>query len=158
MDSLLELFLTLTYDDIVKSLINGLVIAAVIMVAYAVQKRWEQSVAEYNVASLMLAEVIKIAGVKSKTHGSDIKTMVDPIGVKRTGKLTNKPPTAEIYRGMLNTGNIKYFTADMQRNLAELYDRFTVMELSPDMQQCLHIISDLEQISKRKKRYTWIFK
>lgn len=61
-------------------------------------------------------------------------------------------PGDEIYKGLLMTGNIRYFQTDLVTKLASLYDYFKIDQLNPNQDLCIEIIQDLEKMCASRFR------
>lgn len=137
-------FLITSFETILNNLYNPIIggvstgISAISV--YVVQKRLEHNANRSSYASILYEEIIRNA---NKYYSIESITSIQIL--KRT-------PTNHVYRGLLTTGNIKYFDNNIQNDLEDIYDQFSIDPtesiLNPDLLK--QILLRLEKMKKRK--------
>lgn len=126
------------WQDVVGSLFAGAVAGAVAILLYGATKRHENRVNKRDMASILYGEISEFA--------SDYGNENAKSGIK---------PSTLIYEGLLSSGNIKFFSQDMQRELYSLYVEFDRSSLSVDETKVAKMMKRLESVIDlhSKRRY-----
>lgn len=64
----------------------------------------------------------------------------------------------DVYRGLLRSGNIRYFDTVLQKKLSEIYAMFQVDRLVEEYPRCLLIMEQLETIQDKNRGYRYKIK
>ncbi len=123
-------------------LIGGGMTGFVAMLVYMFQRHMERKEITWNNADIMLGEIDGVLGAKMAG---------DPTRIEHIDDL---PPCDDIYRGLLSSGNIRYFHNDLRHNLDVFYrgvksgakDRI-------DAKLGIEIMSQLEILQGRHEPY-----
>ena len=126
------------WQDVAGSLFAGAVAAAVAILLYGATKRHENRVNKRDMAPILYGEISEFVS----DYGNE--------NAKRRIK-----PSTLIYEGLLSSGNIRFFSQDMQRELYSLYVEFYRSPLSVDETKVAKMMKRLEAVIDihGKKRY-----
>ena len=130
-----------TSPDWYQAVANGLIMGAVIMGLYLLQKWMEHRRIKYDMAIMMSDEITSmlIVGSASKPN------MIMPRG--------HKVATRDTYLGLLSSGRIVRFDRDLRRVLALIYHQFDYKALEVDRGMCVTAIEKLEKIEARNRLF-----
>lgn len=128
--------ITMNYSGIVSGIATGLVA----MFIYRIQKCVDYKSNTQDNAYILSEEIRRNA--KHREPGLRTST--------QTSKMSQKN---EVYIGLLHTGNIKYFDADLQEQLDTLYIEFEKkFDISFDIDLLIKVNSKLNNMKKYGKR------
>ena len=130
-----------TSPDWYQAVANGLIMGAVIMGLYLLQKWMEHRKIKYDMAVMMSDEITSMLIV-----GSTVKpNVITP--------RNHKVPTRDTYLGLLSSGRIVRFDGDLRRDLARIYHQFGYEALEVDRELCATAIEKLEKIEARNRLF-----
>lgn len=122
-------------SDALGGLVAGVVAGVVAILPYMATRRHENRVDKRDMATILHSEVSRIA----RGHNEE--------------NTRRKKPSTLVYEGLLSSGNIKFFSVEMQEDLNSLYYGFADHPLSVDGLRA-SIVTEREEIincnSKRR--------
>ena len=132
-------------EQLVPPIVNGFVIALVLMSTYFVQKRIEHKELRRSLADMLGVEVLNIA------------ELINPIDVGRAAITPVPQISVEIYKGLVSSGNIAKFDVEIQKKVHEFYGhggrhRFEMMR-----SQITDVIKIVEDFRRKNCRHVYLF-
>ena len=130
---------------ILGGIFGGVVAGVFAIMIYKHQKNAVIKTNKYNVSTMLLNEIKRIYHIMYL----DVKTF------DRNTRCQRFPKT-EIYKGLLNSGDIKYFDDSLQNDLDELYTYFQETPFTPNAELGESVIKDLELIKYKNKHNCFV--
>ena len=128
--------------DAISTGIGGLVAGTIAIWIYAWRKNGEYVDLRNDVARIQANEV-----------ASNVEVLHMYRERQRRVTASTRPPTMEIYKGLLSSGNIRYLGDDLQDMLAQIYHDLKVHPFDPDMDRHKQVLERLNDIMDSRDRY-----
>ena len=126
--------------SITPQLANGATAGSVAVAVYFLKKRWESQDAARSATRILYNEIRQ--NVQRLELGYLDASM----------QFSRRPPSVEVYIGLLHTGNIRYFDDDVQKNLDDLYCAFRAdRDNLPDLLKA--VSQDLEELTHASRTH-----
>ena len=132
----------LTHKELFSAIFGGMLTGISAIIIYIIQKRMETKTNKYNISTILHGEIkriIKVAKVNENINSGN--------------EQSRRLPSMEIYQGLLSSGNIKYFSSDLQDKLDEMYTYFKEAPLNPNLNLGINIMSTLEKMIHANRNY-----
>lgn len=136
--------MTQLLEIIVHDVWRGVIIGVVGILLYGVQKKSKEMENKRDMARILRNEVNRTLSIVPNRDRERIMS----------GK-NDRMPDGRIYSGLLQTGNIRFFSDAIQDELDKWYsfiDKFQFKEINPDAG--IKLIQDLEDMEHKNKSYT----
>lgn len=140
-------FLTdfVVWGDIIRSILSGAMIGVVGMLMYFAKRRMEHMNERCKLTEMLKVEVLHIAEITqstSRTRGTFPKyyTLV---------------PSYNIYKGLVNSGNIAIFDVETQKRVHKFYDYGNNHDITVLSENAPDVMTVLENFEKRSKFWKW---
>ena len=144
-ENICNIGICLSHSELLSTIFGGFLTGGSAIGIFILQRHIERKANRYDTCEILLNE---------------IRTILFTILAKKPD-LFEKPekilPTSEIYHGLLSSGNIKYFDADLQKKLNKFYNSFKNFPKSPDHKNGRIIVDSLEEIKKNNQGYRQSF-
>lgn len=135
-------------EVIVDGLWRGIIIGVVGIFLYVWQQKSKEKENKRDMARILRNEINRTLNI---VPNRDRERII-------SGK-NDRVPDSRVYSGLLQTGNIRFFSDTIQDELDEWYsfiDRFQFKKIDPDAG--IKLIQDLEDMEHKNKAYSKIWK
>ena len=132
----------LPLEEILGAIVRGVVIVVAGISLYVLQKTFEKKASKRDMARILRNEIKQTLNIVPNKERE--RTISDE---------NNRLPDSRIYSGLLQTGNIRFFSDNLQSKLNEWYSVIDNYWFNDDADVGIEIIQDLEDMEHKNRAF-----
>ena len=129
-------------EEILGAIVRGVVIVVAGISLYVLQKTFEKKASKRDMARILRNEIKQTLNIVPNKERERIISGEN-----------NRPPNSRIYSGLLQTGNIRFFSDKLQAKLDEWYSVIDNYWFNDDADVGIEIIQDLEDMEHKNRAF-----